>query len=105
MFLLVIFSNFLTISFCFSVGIQAKYEVTITEPINAILDENNPKDINREEVYQQFYQETADFVMKKFQLTLDEAYSYINMNQSYYKTIEIKIAEIIIETNLSKDRR
>ena len=63
------------------------------------------KDINKEEVYQQFYQEIADFVMKEFQLTLDEAYSYINMNQSYYKTIEIKIAEIIIETNLSKDGR
>lgn len=58
------------------------------------------KDINREEVYQQFYQETVNFVMKKFQLTLDEAYSYINMNQSYYKMIEIKTAEIIIETNL-----
>lgn len=63
------------------------------------------KDINKEEVYQQFYQEIADFVMKEFQLTLDEAYSYINMSQSYYKTIEIKIAEIIIETNLSKDGR
>ena len=63
------------------------------------------KDINREEIYQQFYQETANFVMKKFQLTLDEAYSYINMNQSYYKAIEIKIAEIIIETNLSRDWR
>ena len=24
------------------------------------------KDINREEIYQQFYQETADFVMKEF---------------------------------------
>ena len=58
------------------------------------------KVINKEEVYQQFYQETADFVMKKFQLTLDEAYSYINMNQSYHKMIEIKIAETIIETNL-----
>lgn len=63
------------------------------------------KDINREEIYQQFYQETANFVMKKFQLTLDEAYSYINMNQSYYKAIEIKIAEIIIEANLSRDWR
>ena len=41
--------------------------------------------------------------MKKFQLTLDEAYSYINMNQSYYKMIEIKIAEIIIETNLKRN--
>lgn len=63
------------------------------------------KDINKEEVYQQVYRETANFVMKKFQLTLDEAYSYINMNQSYYKMIEIKTAEIIIETNLSRDGR
>lgn len=47
------------------------------------------KDINREEVYQQVYRETANFVMKKFQLTLDEAYSYINMNQFYNKMIEI----------------
>ena len=61
------------------------------------------KDINREEVYQQFYQETVNFVMKKFQLTLNEAYSYINMNQSYYKMIEIKTAEIIIETNLKRN--
>lgn len=45
------------------------------------------KDINKEEVYQQFYQEIADFVMKEFQLTLDEAYSYINMNQSYYEPV------------------
>lgn len=61
------------------------------------------KDMNREEVYQQVYRETANFVMKKFQLTLDEAYSYINMNQSYYKMIEIKTAEIIIETNLERN--
>lgn len=61
------------------------------------------KDINKEEVYQQFYQEIADFVMKEFQLTLDEAYSYIKMNQSYYKMIEIKTAEIIIETNLKRN--
>ena len=61
------------------------------------------KDMNREEVYQQVYRETANFVMKKFQLTLDEAYSYINMNQSYYKMIEIKTAEIIIETNLKRN--
>ena len=61
------------------------------------------KDINKEEVYQQFYQETANFVMKKFQLTLDEAYSYINMNQSYNKMIEIRTAEIIIETNLERN--
>lgn len=61
------------------------------------------KDINKEEVYQQFYQETANFVMKKFQLTLDEAYSYINMNQSYNKLIEIRTAEIIIETNLERN--
>lgn len=61
------------------------------------------KDINKEEVYQQVYRETANFVMKKFQLTLDEAYSYINMNQSYYKMIEIKTAEIIIETNLERN--
>lgn len=61
------------------------------------------KDINREEVYQQVYRETANFVMKKFQLTLDEAYSYINMNQSYYKMIEIKTVEIIIETNLNRN--
>lgn len=61
------------------------------------------KDMNREEVYQQVYRDTANFVMKKFQLTLDEAYSYINMNQSYYKMIEIKTAEIIIETNLERN--
>lgn len=61
------------------------------------------KDINREEVYQQVYRETANFVMKKFQLTLDEAYSYINMNQSYNKMIEIRKAEIIIETNLERN--
>ena len=61
------------------------------------------KDINREEVYQQVYRETANFVMKKFQLTLDEAYSYINMNQSYNKMIEIRTAEIIIETNLESN--
>lgn len=61
------------------------------------------KDMNREEVYQQVYRETANFVMKKFQLTLDEAYSYINMNQSYFKMIEIKTAEIIIETNLKRN--
>lgn len=61
------------------------------------------KDINREEVYQQVYRETANFVMKKFQLTLDEAYSYINMNQFYNKMIEIRTAEIIIETNLNRN--
>lgn len=61
------------------------------------------KDINREEVYQQVYRETANFVMKKFQLTLDEAYSYINMSQSYNKMIEIRTAEIIIETNLNRN--
>lgn len=61
------------------------------------------KDINREEVYQQVYRETANFVMKKFQLTLDEAYSYINMNQSYNRMIEIRTAEIIIETNLYRN--
>lgn len=61
------------------------------------------KNINREEVYQQVYRETAKFVMKKFQLTLDEAYSYINMNQSYNKMIEIRTAEIIIETNLERN--
>lgn len=61
------------------------------------------KDINREEIYQQFYRETANFVMKKFHLTLDEAYSYINMNQSYNKMIEIRTAEIIIETNLERN--
>lgn len=61
------------------------------------------KDINKEEVYQQVYRETANFVMKKFQLTLDEAYSYINMNQSYNKMIEIRTAEIIIETNLDRN--
>lgn len=61
------------------------------------------KDINREEVYQQVYRETANFVMKKFQLTLDEAYSYINMSQSYNKMIEIRTAEIIIETNLERN--
>lgn len=61
------------------------------------------KDINKEEVYQQVYRETANFVMKKFQLTLDEAYSYINMNQFYNKMIEIRTAEIIIETNLNRN--
>lgn len=61
------------------------------------------KDINREEIYQQFYQETANFVMKKFQLTLDEAYSYVSMNSYYKKMIEIKVAEIIIETNLKRN--
>ena len=61
------------------------------------------KDINREEVYQQVYRETANFVMKKFQLTLDEAYSYINMSQSYNKMIQIRTAEIIIETNLKRN--
>ena len=61
------------------------------------------KDINKEEVYQQVYRETANFVMKKFQLTLDEAYSYINMNQFYNKMIEIRTAEIIIETNLKRN--
>lgn len=61
------------------------------------------KDINREEVYQQVYRETANFVMKKFQLTLDEAYSYINMNQFYNKMIEIRTAEITIETNLNRN--
>lgn len=61
------------------------------------------KDINREEVYQQVYRETANFVMKKFQLTLDETYSYINMNQFYNKMIEIRTAEIIIETNLNRN--
>lgn len=61
------------------------------------------KDINREEVYQQVYRETANFVMKKFQLTLDEAYSYINMNQFYNKMIEIRTAEIVIETNLNRN--
>lgn len=61
------------------------------------------KDINREEVYQQVYRETANFVMKKFQLTLDEAYSYINMSQFYNKMIEIRTAEIIIETNLNRN--
>lgn len=30
--------------------VKAKYEVTITEPINATLDVNNPKYINREEM-------------------------------------------------------
>ena len=40
--------------------------------------------------------------MKEFQLTLDEAYSYININQSYNRMIEIKTAEIIIETNLKR---
>lgn len=61
------------------------------------------KDIDREEVSQQVYRETVKFVMKKFQLTLDEAYSYINMNQSYNKMIEIRTAEIIIETNLERN--
>lgn len=61
------------------------------------------KDINREEVYQQVYRETANFVMKKFQLTLDETYSYINMNKFYNKMIEIRTAEIIIETNLNRN--
>ena len=61
------------------------------------------KDINKEEVYQQVYRETANFVMKKFQLTLDEAYSYINMNQFYNSMIEIRTAEIIIETNLNRN--
>ena len=61
------------------------------------------KDINKEEVYQQVYRETANFVMKKFQLTLDEAYSYINMNQFYNRMIEIRTAEIIIETNLNRN--
>ena len=61
------------------------------------------KDINKEEVYQQVYRETANFVMKKFQLTLDEAYSYINMNQFYNRMIEIRTAEIIIETNLKRN--
>ena len=59
--------------------------------------------MNREDIYQQVYRETADFVMKEFQLTLDEAYSYINMNQSYNKMIEIRTAEIIIETNLNRN--
>lgn len=61
------------------------------------------KDINREEIYQQFYREIADFVMKEFQLTLDEAYSYVSMNSHYKKMIEIKTAEIIIETNLERN--
>lgn len=61
------------------------------------------KDINKEEVYQQVYREIANFVMKKFQLTLDEAYSYINMNQFYNRMIEIRTAEIIIETNLERN--
>ena len=61
------------------------------------------KDINKEEVYQQFYQETVNFVMKKFQLTLDEAYSYVSMNGYYKKMIEIRTAEIIIETNLKRN--
>lgn len=61
------------------------------------------KDINREEVYQQVYQETVNFVMKKFQLTLDEVYSYVSMNGYYKKMIEIRTAEIIIETNLKRN--
>ena len=81
-----------------------KEELNLTDEIKkGIKNRLLKKDINREEVYQQVYRETANFVMKKFQLTLDEAYSYINMNQSYYRMIEIKTAEIIIETNLKRN--
>lgn len=81
-----------------------KEELNLTDEIKKRIKKRLlKKDINREEVYQQFYQETVNFVMKKFQLTLDEAYSYVNMNQSYYKMIEIKTAEIIIETNLERN--
>lgn len=88
-----------------------KEELNLTDEIKkefltvkkGIKNRLSKKDINREEVYQQVYRETANFVMKKFQLTLDEAYSYINMNQSYNKMIEIRTAEIIIETNLNRN--
>lgn len=81
-----------------------KEELNLTDEIKKeIKSRLLKKDINKEEVYQRFYQETVNFVMKKFQLTLDEAYSYINMNQSYNKMIEIRTAEIIIETNLNRN--
>ena len=81
-----------------------KEELNLTDEIKKeIKSRLLKKDINKEEVYQRFYQETVNFVMKKFQLTLDEAYSYINMNQSYNKMIEIRTAEIIIETNLKRN--
>lgn len=81
-----------------------KEELNLTDEIKKeIKSRLLKKDINKEEVYQRFYQETVNFVMKKFQLTLDEAYSYINMNQSYNKMIEIRTAEIIIETNLERN--
>ena len=80
-----------------------KEALNLTDEIKKEIKSLLKKDINKEEVYQQVYRETANFVMKKFQLTLDEAYSYINMNQSYYKMIEIKTAEIIIETNLERN--
>lgn len=81
-----------------------KEELNLTDEIKKeIKSRLLKKDINKEEVYQQVYRETANFVMKKFQLTLDEAYSYINMSQSYNKMIEIRTAEIIIETNLERN--
>ena len=61
------------------------------------------KDINREEVYQQVYRETANFVMKKFQLTLDEACTYVSMNPSYSMAVKIKASKILIETNLKRN--
>ena len=59
-----------------------------------------PKEI---EVFRQCYREKVLFLMKKFQLTTEEACTYINMNPSYSMAIKLKASKILMETNLKRN--
>ena len=41
--------------------------------------------------------------MEKFQLTLEEACTYVSTNPSYSMAVKIKASKILIETNLKRN--
>lgn len=59
--------------------------------------------MTKTEVYRQYYRETVHSVMEKFQLTLEEACTYVSMNPSYIMAVKIKASKILIETNLKRN--
>lgn len=58
-----------------------------------------PKEI---EVYRQCYRETVEFIMNKFQLTTEEACTYVSINPSYSMIVKLKASKILMETNLER---
>lgn len=55
------------------------------------------------EIFKRCYRETVEFIMKEFQLTLEEACTYVNMNPAYSMAVKLKAKQTIMETNLKRN--